>query len=76
MEAVPESLKNIILVMASGGFLVPPDQDSRYERLWVETWNRLDRFLPSLYTEIYPDRGRTAPASKPPEREAAIATNS
>ena len=54
-EAVPESLKNILLVMTSGGYLVPPQQDPRHEKLWFETWTRLDRFLPRLYSEIYPD---------------------
>lgn len=51
-EAVPESLKNILLVMSSSGYLVPPSQDSSHEKLWVETWKRLDRFLPDLRKEL------------------------
>jgi brefeldin A-resistance guanine nucleotide exchange factor 1 len=31
-EAVPESLKNILLVMASSGYLVPPSQDPSHEK--------------------------------------------
>lgn len=51
-EAVPESLKNILLVMSSSGFLVAPSVDPSQERLWVETWKRLDRFLPDLRKEL------------------------
>ncbi|QIW99350.1 hypothetical protein AMS68_004868 [Peltaster fructicola] len=59
-EAVPESLKNILLVMSSGGYLVPPsDQASsrtpRQKQLWDETWTQLDRFLPDLMPEVFPD---------------------
>lgn len=61
-EAVPESLKNIVLVMASGGYLVPPtsptgekqDQTPRQQKLWSETWIRLNRFLPDLMPELFP----------------------
>jgi brefeldin A-resistance guanine nucleotide exchange factor 1 len=51
-EAVPESLKNILLVMSSSGFLVAPSVDPSQEKLWVETWKRLDRFLPDLRKEL------------------------
>ncbi|KAG9234636.1 hypothetical protein BJ875DRAFT_461136 [Amylocarpus encephaloides] len=51
-EAVPESLKNILLVMSSSGYLVPPSQDPAHEKLWVETWKRIDRFLPDLRKEL------------------------
>ncbi|KAI9886275.1 MAG: hypothetical protein M1823_001947 [Watsoniomyces obsoletus] len=82
-EAVPESLKNIILVMADGGYLVPPEQDPEHQKLWTETWSRLDRFLPGLYEEIYPDENKPAvataaaasPPDPPPPSEAAIAPN-
>ncbi|OJD27159.1 hypothetical protein ACJ73_01445 [Blastomyces percursus] len=53
-EAVPESLKNILLVMADGGYLAPPAEDPTKERIWVETQKRLDRFLPHLFAEIFP----------------------
>lgn len=72
-EAVPESLKNIVLVMASGGYLVPPasptgekqDQTPRQQKLWSETWIRLNRFLPDLMPELFP--------SPPPGTAAAAA---
>jgi brefeldin A-resistance guanine nucleotide exchange factor 1 len=61
IEAVPESLKNILLVMSSGGQLVPPpsegDEDERSEsqrKLWAETWERLHKFLPDLMPEVLP----------------------
>jgi len=59
-EAVPESLKNIILVMSSSGYLVPPSQQPSQEKLWVETWKRLDRFLPDLRNELRLEEGRKA----------------
>ncbi|APA12987.1 hypothetical protein sscle_10g077570 [Sclerotinia sclerotiorum 1980 UF-70] len=51
-EAVPESLKNVLLVMSSSGYLVPRSQDETQEKLWTETWKRIDRFLPDLRKEI------------------------
>ncbi|EKG16735.1 SEC7-like protein [Macrophomina phaseolina MS6] len=54
-EAVPESLKNILLVMSSGGYLVPPDQKPENEELWRETWTKLERFLPNLLPELFPE---------------------
>ena|ERR1700761_170221 len=54
-EAVAENMKNILLVMSSGGYLVPPNEKPEQEKLWNETWNRLDRFLPSLFAELFPE---------------------
>jgi brefeldin A-resistance guanine nucleotide exchange factor 1 len=51
-EAVPENLKNILLFMSSSGYLVPPSKDPSQEKLWVETWKRIDRFLPDLRAEL------------------------
>lgn len=64
-EAIPESLKNILLVMADGGHLVPPSQDASKEQIWVETKKRLERFLPALFAEIFPDANqeKSAPVS-------------
>lgn len=63
-EAIPESLKNILLVMSSDGYLVPPEQDERRRLIWNETWRRLDRFLPGLFGELWPqeaEQGRSKP---------------
>jgi len=54
-EAVPESLKNILLVMADGGYLVPPADNEKPSEIWEETWKRVDRFLPDLFQEIFPE---------------------
>ncbi|KAF9889422.1 GDP/GTP exchange factor for ARF [Aspergillus nanangensis] len=64
-EAIPESLKNILLVMADGGYLVPPSQDPSKEKVWSETKKRLERFLPDLFKELFPEPSKetSAPAS-------------
>lgn len=57
-EAVPESLKNILLVMADGGFIKPPVNGRPRTELWDETCKRVDRFLPNLIGEIFPEVGK------------------
>lgn len=52
--------------MADGGHLVPPSQDPSKAQIWVETKKRLERFLPALFVEIFPDAARqetSAPVS-------------
>jgi len=69
-EAVPESLKNVLLVMSSSGYLTPPeDENGEGDRLWQETWTRLDRFLPSLKEEIFPAPPPRPPPLSPPVHE-------
>lgn len=65
VEAVPETLKNVLLVMASAEHLVPPPaaaaSDSRTEQqkqLWVETWTRTEKFMPGLMPELFPGAGK------------------
>lgn len=82
VEAVPESLKNILHVMSSGGQLVAPpierpDQRTDFQQqLWTETYERLERFLPSLMKEVFPDathrplNKRASQAPRAPEMEA------
>ncbi|KAF2143741.1 uncharacterized protein K452DRAFT_247114 [Aplosporella prunicola CBS 121167] len=79
VEAVPESLKNILLVMSSSGYLAPPDEKPEQEELWTETWKKLDRFLPSLFSELFPEEAakpkkpvEKQPAAAPPAAEAAV----
>ena len=70
VEAVPETLKNVLLVMASAEHLVPPpataDNETRTEQqksLWVETWTRTEKFMPGLMPELFPGAGKEpAPA--------------
>lgn len=59
-EAVPESLKNVILVMNATGILVPPpaeNDDARQDRqrtLWSATYERIEQFLPGFLDDIVP----------------------
>lgn len=64
-EAIPESLKNILLVMADSGYLVPPSQDPSKEKMWNETRKRLGRFLPDLFVEIFPDTAKEPEQAQP-----------
>lgn len=38
--------------MSSNGYLVPPSQDPSKEKLWSESWKRIDRFLPELRKDL------------------------
>lgn len=70
-EAVPESLKNILLVMADGGYL----RREKGDRLWEETRKRLERFLPRLVEEVFPPppppADEVSSLEGPPEKVAA-----
>ncbi|KAG5305975.1 GBF1 factor, partial [Pseudoatta argentina] len=48
-EAIPESLKNMLLVMSSANVLAPSFN------LWTPTWRAIDAFLPNLKTELFPE---------------------
>ncbi|KAK4544424.1 hypothetical protein LTR36_004315 [Oleoguttula mirabilis] len=74
VEAVPESLKNVLLVMSNGGYLIPPsnsndEQTPQQEEIWTETWTRLERFLPGMMPELFPE------ASKEPAAMSAVPDN-
>ena len=56
VEGIPESLKNLLLVMQTGGVFHTPDG---YTRLWVITWEKIDSFLPTLRAELF----RTVPGN-------------
>ncbi|CAK4033774.1 related to GEA2-GDP GTP exchange factor for ARF [Lecanosticta acicola] len=73
VEAVPESLKNILLVMSGDGYLVPSptggkaDERGELQRgLWEETEERLGRFLPELMVEVFPPTAAEEAAPPPP----------
>ena len=57
-EAIPESLKNVLLVMNASGILVPPAEldtrDQRQKSMWAATQERIDRFIPGFLGEIIP----------------------
>ena len=74
VEAIPESLKNILLVMSSGGYLIPPSENAegqteQQKQLWAETWTRLERFLPGLMPDLFPGEGNKP---KQPVRSARV----
>ncbi|XP_044591772.1 Golgi-specific brefeldin A-resistance guanine nucleotide exchange factor 1 isoform X3 [Cotesia glomerata] len=48
-EAIPESLKNMLLVMSSTGVLTPTSN------LWEPTWRTINGFLPNLKEELFPE---------------------
>lgn len=72
-EAVGEGIKNCVLVMSGGGYLLPPnewdnkDQDRRkeQEQMWNETGRRVERFLPGLMAEVFPP-----PPTPPPPKSS------
>ncbi|KAF9532355.1 Sec7-domain-containing protein [Crepidotus variabilis] len=55
-EAVPESLKNVLLVMSAVGILVPPgtERTDLQKTLWSNTHERMERFLPGFLAEVIP----------------------
>ena len=48
-EAIPECLKNMVLVMNSANLFENKDENS----LWFVTWRRIDEFLPNLKNELF-----------------------
>lgn len=52
--------------MASSGYLVSPTRDPSNEKLWNETWKRIDRFLPDLRSDLALDE----PAPEGEQEEA------
>lgn len=52
-EAIPESLKNMLLVMHTAGVFETDGEDDPAAQLWAMTWERIDCFLPGLKTEVF-----------------------
>ncbi|XP_063817458.1 Golgi-specific brefeldin A-resistance guanine nucleotide exchange factor 1 isoform X3 [Pseudophryne corroboree] len=53
MEAIPESLKNMLLVMDTAGIFHSADSRTGYSDLWEITWERIVCFLPRLREELF-----------------------
>ncbi|XP_043535120.1 Golgi-specific brefeldin A-resistance guanine nucleotide exchange factor 1 isoform X11 [Chiloscyllium plagiosum] len=53
LEAIPESLKNMLLVMDTAGIFHCADSRTGYSQLWEITWERIDCFLPQLKDELF-----------------------
>uniref|UniRef100_A0A1B6FF78 SEC7 domain-containing protein n=3 Tax=Cuerna arida TaxID=1464854 RepID=A0A1B6FF78_9HEMI len=59
-EAIPESLKNMLLVMDSAG--VFSTADCGRSPLWALTWDRISAFLPHLQRELFKSHPPPPPA--------------
>ncbi|KAM4031172.1 Golgi-specific brefeldin A-resistance guanine nucleotide exchange factor 1 isoform 10-T11 [Anomaloglossus baeobatrachus] len=53
LEAIPESLKNMLLVMDTAGIFHSADSQNGYSDLWEFTWERIGCFLPRLREELF-----------------------
>ncbi|KAJ8418284.1 hypothetical protein AAFF_G00139930 [Aldrovandia affinis] len=70
LEAIPESLKNMLLVMDTAGIFHCADSRTGYSDLWEITWERIDCFLPRLREELFkqavmPEPVQSVPADSP-----------
>ncbi|KAG0242430.1 GDP/GTP exchange factor for ARF [Actinomortierella wolfii] len=52
-EAIPESLKNCLLVMSTSDKFTEANASDPHS-LWNETWERINAFLPGLKPELFP----------------------
>ncbi|XP_035213232.1 Golgi-specific brefeldin A-resistance guanine nucleotide exchange factor 1-like isoform X2 [Stegodyphus dumicola] len=54
-EAIPESLKNMLLVMDTAGVFECPEDGNNSEKcqMWHITWDRINAFLPDLKDELF-----------------------
>ncbi|XP_063730862.1 Golgi-specific brefeldin A-resistance guanine nucleotide exchange factor 1 isoform X1 [Eleginops maclovinus] len=66
LEAIPESLKNMLLVMDTAGIFHSADSRTGYSDLWEITWERIDCFLPHLREELFKQTVIADPGPSPP----------
>jgi golgi-specific brefeldin A-resistance guanine nucleotide exchange factor 1 len=52
-EAIPELVKNILMVMKASGILLKASANEN--SLWEATWLQVDKIVPSLQSEVFPD---------------------
>ncbi|XP_024312292.1 ARF guanine-nucleotide exchange factor GNOM isoform X2 [Brachypodium distachyon] len=77
-EAIPELLKNILLVMKASGVLSNTSASGE-NTLWEATWLQVNKIAPSLQSEVFPDNEGEAAAkgeqsmSDSPAQEGQIA---
>ena len=58
-DAVPESLKNMLLVMDTAGIFQSVERQNQHSAsLWELTWDKLETFLPTLMEDLFGDRQR------------------
>ncbi|KAG8698119.1 GDP/GTP exchange factor for ARF [Ceratobasidium sp. 395] len=85
-EAIPESLKNVVLVMNANGVLVPPEtpetRSELQQGLWTDTYTKINAFLPGFMEDLFPPAPPasplppqpTEPAPEPAEEQPAPAS--
>ena len=58
--------------MADGGYLVLPSHDEKPSEIWEKTRERVDRFLPKLFRDVFPEsdvpEAKASAASTQPDR--------
>ncbi|KAJ7324448.1 hypothetical protein JRQ81_017468 [Phrynocephalus forsythii] len=74
-EAIPESLKNMLLVMDTAGIFHSADSRTGYSDLWEITWERIDCFLPKLRDELFKQTVIPRPSLYLTSRDASSKTN-
>ncbi|XP_053291726.1 Golgi-specific brefeldin A-resistance guanine nucleotide exchange factor 1 isoform X5 [Pleuronectes platessa] len=70
LEAIPESLKNMLLVMDTAGIFQSADSRTGYSDLWEITWERIICFLPNLREELFKQTVIPEPVPSPPSSPA------
>uniref|UniRef100_A0A3P9K3E6 Golgi-specific brefeldin A-resistance guanine nucleotide exchange factor 1 n=1 Tax=Oryzias latipes TaxID=8090 RepID=A0A3P9K3E6_ORYLA len=65
LEAIPESLKNMLLVMDTAGIFHSTESRTGYSDLWEITWERIVCFLPHLREELFKQTVIQAPMPTP-----------
>jgi golgi-specific brefeldin A-resistance guanine nucleotide exchange factor 1 len=61
--------------MHNGQVLVPPEEDASKAQLWNDTWARLERFLPGMKNELFPEvapAGTEATEGKEEKKEVKL----
>ncbi|XP_068423605.1 Golgi-specific brefeldin A-resistance guanine nucleotide exchange factor 1 isoform X3 [Clinocottus analis] len=71
LEAIPESLKNMLLVMDTAGIFHSADSRTGYSNLWEITWERIVCFLPHLREELFKQTIIPDPVPSPPATPSA-----
>lgn len=72
LEAIPESLKNMLLVMDTAGIFHSADSRTGYSDLWEITWERIDCFLPRLREELFKQAVMPEPVPSGPVEPAPL----
>ncbi|CAD5123797.1 DgyrCDS12108 [Dimorphilus gyrociliatus] len=72
-DAVPESLKNMLLVMNTAGMLTEESEEGA--QLWRLTWHRIDPFLPNLKGDLFKPQAPSVHTPASPRSQSPITAN-